>query len=66
MSEGQDGFLLIRSSYEVCCRNCGWRGTAHLGREPVVTEEQDGADYCPVCGALSLIGADYVPKGRRP
>ena len=51
-----EGFLLIRSRYRVRCLQCGWRGEANLGSEPIVTEEYDGADWCPVCGHLALVG----------
>ena len=49
------GFLLIRSTYKVWCAHCGFRGEANLGKEPILTAEQDGADWCPVCGALALV-----------
>jgi hypothetical protein len=60
----EKGFLLIRSTYKVVCLNCGFRGNANLGKEPIITEEQDGADYCPLCCALALVGADHQPKGK--
>lgn len=49
------GFLLIRKTYKVKCQQCGWKGKANLGEEPILTEEKDGADYCPVCGYLALM-----------
>lgn len=52
------GFLLIQRTYSVRCQNCGWRGKAVLGEAPIVTDEHDGADWCPVCGALALVGDD--------
>ena len=58
MPKNEKGFLLIRTRYKVRCRSCGWRGEANLGDEPILTNEIDGADYCPVCGALALVGAD--------
>lgn len=49
------GFLVIKKTYKVRCEYCGWRGKANLGESPIVTDEHDGADWCPVCGALALI-----------
>lgn len=54
--KGPKGFLLIRQTYKVKCRNCGFRGNAYLGKEPILSPEADGAEWCPVCGALALIG----------
>ena len=67
MSETEDykGFLLIRTAYKVRCQNCGFRGEAHLGKEPIVTEEMDGADYCPVCGALALVADHGDSDGKQ-
>lgn len=56
-----DGFLLVRSTYKVRCQNsecAAFNKTfkAKLGKEPeLLSPEADGADYCPVCGALSLV-----------
>lgn len=60
-AEEYDGFLLVRSTYKVTCQNseCAAFGKpfkAKLGKEPeLLSPEADGADYCPVCGALSLV-----------
>lgn len=55
-ADGYKGFLLVRQTYKVRCNNCGFRGNAMLGAEPIVTDEQDGADWCPVCNHLALVG----------
>lgn len=57
------GFLVVRQTYKVRCQHCGWNGKAKLGSEPIITEEKDGADWCPVCGALALI-ADNEKKPK--
>ena len=57
------GFLLIRTTYKVRCLQCPFRGEANLGAEPIVTEEADGADWCPVCGALALVADRGEEKG---
>ena len=53
---GIKGFLLVRQTYKVRCRNCGFKGNAALGDEPIQTEEAGGETWCPVCGALALVG----------
>ncbi len=58
MTEEIKPFLVIRSTYSVRCLNCGFKGEAKLGKEPINLEEKDGADWCPVCGALALVGDD--------
>lgn len=55
------GFLLIKKSYKVRCEYCGWKGKANLGSSPIITEEHNGVDWCPRCGALAL-GADREAK----
>ncbi len=55
------GFLLIKKTYPVRCEYCGWKGDARLGSSPIVTDEKQGADWCPRCGALALI-ADRESK----
>lgn len=57
-NEDYKGFLLIRQTYKVKCANCGFRGEANLGKEPILTDEADGADWCPLCHALALV-ADH-------
>ena len=56
--EDYKGFLLVRSTYKVRCLNCGFRGEANLGKEPIVTEMEGGADWCPVCNAAALVADD--------
>jgi DNA-directed RNA polymerase subunit RPC12/RpoP len=56
LKDDDKGFLLIRQTYRVRCQQCGWKGEAKLGSEPILTEEVDGAEYCPVCGHLALVG----------
>ena len=60
--EDDKGFLLIKTSYKVRCLNCDFKGRANLGKEPIITDEADGADWCPVCGAMALVAADYKLK----
>ena len=55
------GFLVIKKSYKVKCEHCGFRGKASLGESPIVVDEYNGADWCPVCGALGLV-ADLEEK----
>ena len=59
------GFLVIKKAYRVRCQFCGFRGKANLGKEPILTEEADGADWCPVCGALALV-ADNAKTQPKP
>ena len=59
------GFLLVRSKYKVWCSHCGFRGEANLGKEPILTAEADGADYCPVCGVLALVADDGRQETQR-
>lgn len=51
-----EGFLIVRMTYRVRCLQCGFRGKANLGKEPIQSAEADAADYCPACGALALVG----------
>ena len=48
------GFLIIQSKYRVRCRNCGFKGQAVLGDEPIQDAEAGMADWCPVCGHAAL------------
>ena len=48
------GFLLIRQTYKVKCHQCGFRGDANLGKEPIQDVEAGCADFCPVCGYQAL------------
>lgn len=52
-------FLLVRQTYKVKCRSCDFKGNATLGDEPIQTEEAGGEDFCPVCGALALVGNNF-------
>lgn len=52
-------FLLVRQTYKVKCRGCGFKGKATLGDEPIQTEEAGGETWCPVCGALALVGNNF-------
>ena len=56
------GFLLIKKTYKVKCEYCNFRGKAALGDEPIVTEEKDGATWCPACGALALVADNEKDK----
>ena len=49
------GFLVIKKTYKVKCEYCGFKGKANLGKSPIVKDEKNGADWCPVCGALALV-----------
>lgn len=53
------GFLLIKKTYAVKCLQCGFRGKAVLGDEPIQTEGVDGPDWCPVCNHTALVSEDY-------
>ena len=55
MESEYKGFLLVKKTYKVRCLHCGFSGKAHLGESPIVTDEFDGADWCPVCWALALV-----------
>lgn len=63
----ETGFLIIKRSYPVICRACSWEGHANIGKGLVDTGEEDGADWCPVCGALALIGKEqYMREQQDP
>ena len=61
MNDKKYGFLLIKKQYDVRCEHCGWKGKANLGESPIVTDKNQGADWCPRCSALALI-ADRETK----
>lgn len=60
--EEYKGFLLVKQTYKVKCRACGFRGQAVLGKEPIQGMESGGEDWCPVCNSLALV-ADNMRRG---
>ena len=49
------GFLLINKTYKVRCLNCGFKGNANLGDEPIQDPDAGIADWCPVCNCQALV-----------
>lgn len=49
------GFLLIQKTYRVMCRQCGFRGKAVLGEEPIQGADAGAEEYCPVCNHQALV-----------
>ena len=51
------GFLIIKSTYRVRCRNCLKSFYANMGKHPITIQmiEHGGEEYCPVCGHLALV-----------
>ena len=60
--EEYKGFLIIRQTYSVKCKQCGFRGKAKLGKEPIQDIDAGGAEFCPVCGHLALAADDGKNK----
>lgn len=59
------GFLLIKQTYKVRCRSCGFRGNATLGDEPIQGADTECFDWCPVCNAAALGADNEKVKGRK-
>ena len=54
--------IVIKKSYDVKCLHCGFEGQANLGRTVIQTLDNGGAEWCPACGYLSLVGKQFVPR----
>jgi len=59
-----EGGIVIKQTYDVKCLHCGFEGQANLGKAEVVTLDNNGAEWCPRCGTMALVGKGYVPGVR--